>query len=129
MSDTAPHTEDHHDEPHVVSFGLLAAVFAVLLVLTALTVGAWMVDLGPLNIAIAVGIAAVKASVVALYFMHLRWDNPFNGAVLCFSLVFVSLFIVFALVDTSQYQPSRTETGPTPFEQESGEALKNKTAE
>ncbi len=47
-------------------------VLAVLLVLTAVTIGVSFVDLGPLNTPIAMLIAAGKASLVALFFMHLR---------------------------------------------------------
>ena len=46
------------------------AVFAALLVGTALTVFAARLDLGPLNAPVALGIATVKATLVALFFMH-----------------------------------------------------------
>ncbi|WP_432799043.1 cytochrome C oxidase subunit IV family protein [Poriferisphaera sp. WC338] len=96
---------DHnHDGPHAVPLRILFAVFIALLILTALTVGVTKVDLGGLNIWIALGVAAAKAILVALYFMHLRWDAPFNGLVLACSFVFVSLFIGFALKDSLEYQ-------------------------
>ena len=38
---------------------------------------------------IAVGIATVKASLVALYFMHLRYDQPFYAIVLLTALLFL----------------------------------------
>ncbi len=123
MSDTQAHTESHADEPHAVPLWLLVGVFGLLLVLTVVTVGAWMVDLGSLNIPVAIGIAVVKASFVALYFMHLRWDSPFNGAVLIFAMVFVALFISFSLIDTSQYQGNVKEAGPPPAEIEGLEKL------
>lgn len=119
------HADNHaHDEPHAVPLGTLAGVFGILMVLTAATVGAWMIDLGPLNIPLAIGIAVVKASFVALYFMHLRWDSPFNAAILVFSMVFVSLFIIFSLVDTSEYRTNIEEAGPTQFETKSLETLR-----
>ena len=46
------------------------AVFAALLVGTALTVFAARLDLGPFNAPVALGIATVKATLVALFFMH-----------------------------------------------------------
>jgi len=49
------------------------AVFAALLVLLALTVAGHNLNWG---LAFALGIAACKAALVALFFMHLRWDSP-----------------------------------------------------
>lgn len=90
---------------HVVPLRLLLAVWAALMVLTVITVGATWVDLGCLNLALAMAIATIKASLVGLYFMHLRYDKPFNAVILVGSLVFVMLFVIFALFDTQEYQP------------------------
>jgi cytochrome c oxidase subunit 4 len=51
---------------------LYLVVFVVLLALTALTVLVASVDLGPLNTPVALGIAAGKAMLVVLFFMHLK---------------------------------------------------------
>lgn len=51
-----------------------AAVFFALLLLTATTVGAAFVDLGPFNLPAALLIAALKATLVVLYFMHVRFS-------------------------------------------------------
>ena len=48
---------------------------------------------------------AVKFFMVLLYFMHLRWDRPFNAVVLISSLAAVALFIILTLIDSHQYQP------------------------
>ncbi len=50
-------------------------VWAVLLLLTALTVTAASLRLGRAAVAAALGIAAVKSTLVVLYFMHLRWEK------------------------------------------------------
>jgi cytochrome c oxidase subunit 4 len=42
---------------------------------------------------------------VVLYFMHLRWDRPFNAIVFVVSLVLLSLFLWLAMMDTVEYQP------------------------
>ena len=49
-----------------------AIIAALLLGLLALTVGAAYLNLGALNTPIAMGIAALKAALILLYFMHLR---------------------------------------------------------
>src|SRR4051794_30548662 len=84
---------------HVVPPKILLATFAALLVLTVLTVGVTLVDLGPLNIWIALGVAVAKAALVALYFMHLRWDAPFNGLILISALFFVAIMIGTTILD------------------------------
>ena len=94
-----------HDEPHVAPLWIMYGVFAALLGLTAVTVGARYVDLGPLNIWVALGLAFVKALLVAMFFMHLWWDTKFNQLVLVSTLLFLTIFIGIAIMDTDQYQP------------------------
>jgi cytochrome c oxidase subunit 4 len=102
--DTHAH-DAHHGPGHVVSLRLLLGVLGALLVLTFVTVAVTWFDLGRLNLAVALVIAVVKASLVLLYFMHLRWDRPFNAIVIIGTLVFVALFIGLSLLDSFQYQP------------------------
>ena len=96
---SAPHTATHSALGHVVSVQLLAAVFIALLVLTGVTVAAAHVDLGNLNLYVALAIAVTKATLVVLFFMHLYWDRPFNSLVFIGCLLFVSLFIGVSLTD------------------------------
>ncbi len=90
---------------HVVSVPILLAVFAALMVLTYATVAVRGIDLGVWNLLIAMGIATVKAALVALYFMHLRYDKPFNAILFVVGVLFVALFISLTLLDTITYQP------------------------
>jgi len=89
---------------HVVPIRTLVGVLCVLLVLTVGTVGVTKVDLGPLNLLLALAIAVVKGALVLLYFMHLRWDRPFNAVVLISALVFFMIFVGLALMDAHNYQ-------------------------
>jgi cytochrome c oxidase subunit 4 len=59
-------------EHHVPSIRTYIYVFIALLVGTGLTVAAAEFDLGRLNNVVALGIAGTKATIVGLYFMHLR---------------------------------------------------------
>jgi cytochrome c oxidase subunit 4 len=90
---------------HVVPMRVLVAVWLSLMVLTVITVAATWVDLGSLNLWLALAIATLKASLVLLYFMHMRYDHPFNAIVFIGALLFVMLFVVLALMDTRAYQP------------------------
>ncbi|MEW6337964.1 MAG: cytochrome C oxidase subunit IV family protein [Acidobacteriota bacterium] len=90
---------------HVVPVRVLLAVWATLMVLTVVTVAVTWVDLGNFNLWMAMAIAAVKACLVVLYFMHMRYDRPINAIVFVAALLFVALFVSLALVDTRAYQP------------------------
>ena len=90
---------------HVVPPQVLLAVFATLLMLTLATVAATWFDFGGAALAIALGIATVKASLVALYFMHLRYDNPFYAVIFVTALLFLAVLLSLVLLDTLQYQP------------------------
>jgi cytochrome c oxidase subunit 4 len=103
QNDSNAHDE-HRGGIHVVPMHLLVATGVALLVLTWLTVAAVRIDLGDLNIYIALAIAVAKGALVALYFMHLRWDRPFNGLVFVGSLAFVALFIALTMTDSASYQ-------------------------
>src|SRR5262245_13031816 len=109
-ADPAHAAHGEHSIGHVVSPKILIATAAGLLALTVVTVSVASIDfaamdLKELNIFVAIGIAVIKASLVCLFFMHLRWDRPFNAFVLITSLALVGLFISFAMTDTSEYQP------------------------
>jgi len=89
---------------HVASLKLLVGVMVALMIGTWLTVSVTHFDFGVLNIWIGLGIATVKAILVGLYFMHLRWDKPFNAFVFVSAFAFLALFIGFALMDSAHYQ-------------------------
>ncbi len=98
---------------HVVPLKVLFGIWAALVFLTWVTVAASKVHFGQLigepwlNVVGALLIAVVKASLVALYFMHLRYEHPFHGFVLVAALAFVALLITIALVDTREYDEEK----------------------
>jgi len=77
---------------HVVSPKVYVAVFVALLVLTGVTVAAARQDFGALNAVIALAIAAIKASLVVLFFMHVKYSPRLvwlvvAGSVFCLLLL------------------------------------------
>ena len=86
----------HH---HVSSSAMFLNVLLALLVLTIVTVGASRIDFGPANMLIAMLIASVKASLVILFFMHVKWDTAINKIVFLSSFLFLSLLFIFTLSD------------------------------
>jgi cytochrome c oxidase subunit 4 len=100
-------THPSPDVGHVTPVDLLLKIWGALVVLTVVTVAVTWVDLGSMNLIVAMGIATVKAALVCLYFMHLRWDRPVNGVIFLTAILFVAIFIAGVLLDTSVYQPDR----------------------
>ena len=92
---------------HVVPLPVLFAVLGTLLVMTFVTVAVSWLDFGRFNLWIALGIAVFKASLVLMFFMHLKYDRPFNAIVIIVSMALVMLFIAIALTDTEQYEPNK----------------------
>jgi cytochrome c oxidase subunit 4 len=70
-------------------------VFGALMVGTALTVGAAFLDLGVLNNVVMLGIAITKATLVVLYFMHVRWSTRLTWVVVASG--FFWLLLLFGL--------------------------------
>jgi len=96
-------------EHHVTSLPTLFATFIALVALTILTSALAQVNLGRADIFVTLGIATVKAALVAMIFMHLMHDKALNGIILLFTLGFAALFICFASMDTSQYKQQITD--------------------
>lgn len=81
---------------HIVQLRVYVTIFLALLVGTALTVVAGLTDFpGKLNVIIALTIAVVKATLVVLYFMHVRYSSRLIWVVFTSALFW--LVILFAL--------------------------------
>jgi cytochrome c oxidase subunit 4 len=106
------HGHGEHVEPHVLPVSVYIMVWLALVVLTALTVYVALFDFGSWNTVVALGVATVKGSLVALYFMHLRYDKKFNLILLLGGLMLVSIFFYPTLTDLSSrgaIEPIRAE--------------------
>ena len=100
---------------HVVAPYILIAVFAALVALTGLTVGVTYFDFGyNINLIVALSIAVLKAVLVVLFFMHLKWDSPFYSFIVTLCLIFIGVFIIFTILDTGAYAPILTPTNVQP---------------
>lgn len=108
MASTDHHTDhhdDHHGLGHVASIKVLVGTGGTLLLLTLVTVAATKVDFGAsINLGIAMVIAVIKASLVILFFMHLKYDKIFHTVVFMSAILAAALFVGFTLMDTGQYQ-------------------------
>lgn len=104
MSNKDQHKPGHPTVGHVSSIPQLFAVFGALVAMTILTVALSGKLPGAGGMLVAMGIATVKALLVALYFMHLRYDRPFHGYVFLASIMFVFCFFGITSLDSAAYR-------------------------
>lgn len=86
--------------PNITPLRTYLLAWGALMVLTVITVAVSYVDFGAFDIVVALGVAAMKAAVVALVFMHLWDDSKFNSIIFLSALLFLALFITFTMFDT-----------------------------
>jgi cytochrome c oxidase subunit 4 len=84
---------------HVVAKKVYFLIFGSLLALTGLTTGMAFVDLGQWNTIVALIIACCKATLVILFFMHLRWSTHLMRIVLLSALLWLAILISLTTTD------------------------------
>jgi len=96
---TSEHVSEHVSE-HISTLGSSIAIWIALLVGTGLTVGAAFVDLGPFNIVVALAIATVKATLVVLFFMHVKYTHEkLTGLVVVSAIFWLFLLLALSMLD------------------------------
>lgn len=89
-------------QEHVlVPYGLYVKVWAILVCLTGVTVGASYLEMRNMAIYTALLIAVVKASLVALYFMHVRFEKPLYRYMIFVVIATYAILIGLTLADYS----------------------------
>ena len=84
-----------HEKQHIVSYKQNIIIWGILLILTVVTVSVSTLDLRSLAVAAAISIATIKAVIVALYFMHLKYDKKILGIFMLITmLVFISVLLL-----------------------------------
>lgn len=88
-----------HAEHHIVPKRVYFAVFAALIVLTWVTAIVSTIDLGRLNIFVALSIAIFKASLVVLFFMHVKYGTRLTKMIVLCGLYWLLLLLFIAMAD------------------------------
>ena len=84
---------------HIVSWKVYGLILTLLLICTGLTVWAAFQDFGPFNIVIALGIAAFKATLVILFFMHVFYSPKRTQLVVVCSVFWLAIMLALTLAD------------------------------
>jgi len=102
----------HADEDIKKSVKTYVTIFGALMVLTVVTVAVSYLHLPvALAILVALAVATVKGSLVALYFMHLAHERPVIYYVLALTLVFF-IFVMFVPLATMHSNVAGTIKAP-----------------
>ena len=84
---------------HIVPYRTFIIIWLILLVLTGVTVGVAQIDLGVLNVWVALGIATCKSALVVSVFMHLKYEQPLFKLAVFAALAILAIFIGFTFLD------------------------------
>jgi cytochrome c oxidase subunit IV len=87
----------NHSHPSAATYFV---IYIILLVLMALTVGTAYIELGPWHLIVAMTIAVIKAALILLYFMHLRYSGR---AVLVYAFLGFAFLMVLLVLSISDY--------------------------
>jgi cytochrome c oxidase subunit 4 len=111
--------DDSHAAVHVTPIRVYLIVFATLIALTAITATVAEIDLGAMNVVAALLIAVLKATLVATFFMHLRFTSSLTRLTVIVALLFLSILIFGSLDDvltrtTRTFRPYESLNGVVP---------------
>jgi len=84
---------------HVAPKSLYYTIFASLMVLTVLTVAVSYVDLGILNLPVALAIAVSKAMLVILFFMHVKYSAKLVQVTAFTGFLFLGILVFLTMAD------------------------------
>jgi cytochrome c oxidase subunit IV len=84
---------------HVASVKSYVGIFLALMVLTTITVLVAYVNLGQFNKVIALGIASIKATLVILYFMHVKYSSRLTKLVVVSGFFFLAILLGLTMTD------------------------------
>jgi cytochrome c oxidase subunit IV len=84
---------------HVAPIKLYVAIFLTLMALTAITIAVAYINLGALNKIVALGIASFKATLVVLYFMHVKYASRMTKLVVVSGFFFLMILLSLTMAD------------------------------
>jgi len=84
---------------HIVPTRIYYLIFGLLVFCTYLTVQAAFIDLGAFNTLVALGIAAFKATVVVLFFMHVKYSTRLTWVVVFGSVFWLGILVALTYGD------------------------------
>ncbi|HYU47832.1 MAG TPA: cytochrome C oxidase subunit IV family protein [Terriglobales bacterium] len=102
MSDHNSASEQMHEHTseHIASIGSCLGIWLALIAGTTLTVAAAFIDLGPFNTVVALAIATTKATLVVLFYMHVKYTHEkLTGLVIVSAIFFLFILLALSMAD------------------------------
>lgn len=93
--------EHESESEHQLSYRFLSLILGALILMTAVTVGVSYVDWGFLNVPIALFVASSKATLVLLFFMHIKYEGMAIKVSFISTVLVVALMISFTFWDVA----------------------------
>ena len=93
------HSNNSQSEHEEVGYGIYLVTWIALLGLTAITVTVASLHFGSLSIVVALAVAAVKATLVLSFFMHLRYERPLFRIMFLVVVITLAIFIGLTFLD------------------------------
>ena len=87
------------DTSHILPTRVYYTIFGILMLCTYLTVQIAFFDLGALNTIAALGIAVLKAVLVVLFFMHVKYSTRLTWAVVLGAVFWFGIMLVLTMSD------------------------------
>jgi cytochrome c oxidase subunit 4 len=84
---------------HVSSIKLYVGIFLTLMALTSITIAVAYINLGAMNKVVALGIASFKATLVVLYFMHVKYASRLTKLIVVSGLFFLAILLALTMSD------------------------------
>lgn len=84
---------------HVAPKSSYITIFLLLMVLTGITVAAAFINLGSFNATVALGVATLKATLVVLFFMHVKYSSRLTKLVVISGFFFLAILLLLTMVD------------------------------
>jgi len=84
---------------HISPKSTYYAIFGALMVLTAITVGVAFIHLGSLNFPVALAIAITKATLVILFFMHVKYSSRLTKMIVGMAFFFLAILLTLTMTD------------------------------
>lgn len=114
--------QEHHavgmptKEHHIIGLPTYFAIYVILLVLLGATVGAYYVNLGFISLGLGILIAVVKAVLIIMYFMHVRFSSRLVWIFAIAGFIWLLILIGFTLSDylTRGWLPFEAVPVPAP---------------
>ena len=88
-----------HTTHHIVPKSTYYLIFLALMVGTAITWWVATIDLGPMNNVIMLTIAVTKATLVVLFFMHVKYSNHLTWAVIAGGVFWLLIMLALTMND------------------------------